>query len=409
MPVPILALLLWPCCGAVAAEPGNALHLDGAALGIRWVLPFVGILLSIALFPLLAPRLWHHHFGKISAAWAAAFLLPFAARFGLELTAIETLHTALLEYVPFIILLFALFTVTGGLRLRTSGQGTPAFNTGILAVGTGLASWMGTTGAAMLLIRPLLRANAARRFKVHVVVFFIFLVANIGGSLTPLGDPPLFLGFLKGVDFFWPTRMLFGPMILVSSILLVIFYVLDHMFWRREQAAAPTLSDEPRFRMEGNINLVCIGDYAHPKARFPGSFGSAYLYYVVPKVILFRLEHTRRTLVPKVDFISAPGGSAGNVHRPGGPVALITNRCLFSFDQDRRRFVLESVHPGHTLAEIIVNTGFEFDRPPDVPVTPAPSAETLRLLREVVAPELAEVYPQFAARVFGTPALSPSS
>jgi Na+/H+ antiporter NhaD/arsenite permease-like protein len=117
---------------------------------------------------------------------------------------------------------------------------------------------MGTTGAAMLLIRPLLRANAARRFKVHVVVFFIFLVANIGGSLTPLGDPPLFLGFLKGVDFFWPTRMLFGPMILVSSILLVIFYVLDHMFWRREQAAAPTLSDEPRFRMEGNINLVLL-------------------------------------------------------------------------------------------------------------------------------------------------------
>jgi glutaconate CoA-transferase, subunit B len=122
---------------------------------------------------------------------------------------------------------------------------------------------------------------------------------------------------------------------------------------------------------------------------------------VVPKVILFRTEHSKRTLVPRVSFISAPGGSDYNVHRSGGPIALITNRCLFSFDRDRRRFTLKSVHPGHTLAEVIVNTGFEFDRPPEVPVTPAPSPETLRLLRQTVAPELAEVYPQFAARVFG--------
>jgi len=152
---------------------------------------------------------------------------------------------------------------------------------------------------------------------------------------------------------------------------------------------------------EGNVNLVSTGDYAKPGMRFPGSFGSSYLYYVVPKVILFRTEHSKRTLVPKVGFISAPGGSDPNVRRTGGPIALITNRCLFSFDRERKRFQLESIHPGHTLAEVIVNTGFEFDRLPDVPVTPAPSAETLRLLRQVVAPELAEVYPQFAAKVFG--------
>jgi glutaconate CoA-transferase, subunit B len=152
---------------------------------------------------------------------------------------------------------------------------------------------------------------------------------------------------------------------------------------------------------EGNVNLVSIGDYEHPTVRFPGSFGSAYLYFVVPKVILFRTEHSKRTLVPKVSFISAPGGSDDNVYRSGGPIALITNRCLFSFDRRRRRFRIESVHPGHTLAEVVVNTGFEFERPPNVPVTPAPSAETLRLLRQAVAPELAEVYPQFAARVFG--------
>ena len=152
---------------------------------------------------------------------------------------------------------------------------------------------------------------------------------------------------------------------------------------------------------EGNINLVSIGDYRKPKVRFPGSFGSAYLYYVVPKVILFRTEHSRRTLVPKVGFISAPGASPPNVHRTGGPIALITNRCLFTFDRARKRFQLASLHPGHSVDEVAEHTGFAFDRPAEVPVTPAPSAETLRLMREVVAPELAEVYPQFAASVFG--------
>src|SRR6201981_2336087 len=126
---------------------------------------------------------------------------------------------------------------------------------------------------------------------------------------------------------------------------------------------------------EGNINLVSVGDYERPKARFPGSFGSAYLYYVVPRVILFRTEHSRRTLVSKVDFISAPGGSPDNVARPGGPIALITNRCLFAFERQRRRFALASVHPGHTVAEVVEHTGFAFDRPPSVPVPPAPSLD----------------------------------
>jgi glutaconate CoA-transferase, subunit B len=152
---------------------------------------------------------------------------------------------------------------------------------------------------------------------------------------------------------------------------------------------------------EANINLVSVGDYEHPKARFPGSFGSSYMYYVVPKVILFRLEHTRRTLVEKVDFISAPGTSPDNVYRPGGPIALITNRCLFAFDRARKRFRLASVHPGHSVAEIVEHTGFDFDQPPHMPATAAPSPETLRLLRTVIAPQLVEVYPQFAADVFG--------
>jgi glutaconate CoA-transferase subunit B len=149
----------------------------------------------------------------------------------------------------------------------------------------------------------------------------------------------------------------------------------------------------------GNVNLVSTGDYAHPQVRFPGSFGSAYLYYVVPKVILFRTEHSRRTLVPQVDFISAPGVSEPNVFRPGGPIALITNRCLFSFADGR--FTLAHVHPGHTVAEVIEHTGFDFECPATVPETPAPSPDSLKLMRETVAPQLAEVYPQFARQIFG--------
>ena len=237
----------------------GAPHLDGADLGIPWVIPFVGILLSIALGPLLFPTFWHHHFGKISAVWALAFMVPFALLFGWQLALFETLHVALLEYFPFIILLLSLFTVTGGLRVRTAYQGGPAFNTGLLTVGTALASWMGTTGAAMLLIRPLLRANAWRRHRVHVVVFFIFLVANIGGSLTPLGDPPLFLGFLKGVDFFWTTTAMFLPMLLCAVCLLIGFFALDSFMMRREDTAPPPPdASQPRFRMEGMINLPLL-------------------------------------------------------------------------------------------------------------------------------------------------------
>jgi glutaconate CoA-transferase, subunit B len=153
----------------------------------------------------------------------------------------------------------------------------------------------------------------------------------------------------------------------------------------------------------GNINLTVIGDYAHPKARFAGAYGSAYLYFMVPRIILFRLEHSRRSLVEKVDFISAPGTSAANVFRRGGPVALVTPRCHFAFDKARARFRLESVHPGLTVEEVLDNTGFAFDRPATVPVTPAPEAAMLALLRGSVAPELAAIYPKFAERVFGIP------
>ena len=211
-----------------------AADFDGGGLSVFWAMPFAGILLSIALLPLLVPSFWHHHFGKVSAAWTLAFFLPFAALFGPAVAGSSLVHALLAEYLPFIILLTALYTVAGGIFIRGNLHGSPALNTAILAIGTVLASFMGTTGASMLMIRPLLRANDNRRHKAHVVVFFIFLVSNVGGSLTPLGDPPLFLGFLKGVDFFWTVRHIFPETLFLAGSLLGIFYSLDRWYYRKE-------------------------------------------------------------------------------------------------------------------------------------------------------------------------------
>jgi glutaconate CoA-transferase, subunit B len=153
---------------------------------------------------------------------------------------------------------------------------------------------------------------------------------------------------------------------------------------------------------QANINLVGTGDYPSADVRWSGSFGSAYLYFVVPRVILFRWEHSRRTLVRQVDFISAPGRSAPGVHRPGGPVALMTNLCLFRWQRDAGRFALQSLHPGHSLEEVRDQTGFDFDAPADVPTTGMPDAQRLALLRGTVATQIADVYPGFAQQVFGT-------
>jgi len=208
--------------------------MDGATLSALWAVPFAGLLLSIALFPLLAPTFWHHHYGKVAAAWSLAFLLPFWGQFGAYLASHALVHALLAEYVPFIILLTALFAVAGGIHIRGNLHGSPALNTAILAVGAVLASLMGTTGASMLLIRPLIRANDNRVHKVHTVVFFIFIVSNMGGSLTPLGDPPLFLGFLQGVEFFWTLKNIWPDTLFVVGVLLVLFYGMDRYWYAKE-------------------------------------------------------------------------------------------------------------------------------------------------------------------------------
>ena len=242
--------------GFLFAAEGNAPHLNGADLSIFWVFPFAGILLSIAIFPLVAPDFWHHNFGKISAFWAILLIVPFLLKVGFTITLYELLHVGLLEYVPFIILLLALFTISGGVQLKGALVGTPIVNTGIIFIGTALASWMGTTGAAMLLIRPLIRANKERKSKVHVIVFFIFLVANIGGSLTPLGDPPLFLGFLKGVNFFWTTSAMMVPMLFMVFSLLIIFFIFDSYLYKKENIKKE--ETDIKISIEGSFNLLLL-------------------------------------------------------------------------------------------------------------------------------------------------------
>ena len=206
----------------------------GAELSIFWIIPFISILLSIAILPLIVPLFWHRNFGKVSAFWSLLFLLPFALIKGTETALHQFLHLILLDYFPFIILLFSLYTISGGILIKGRLSGTPQMNTLLILIGTILASWMGTTGAAILLIRPILRANKWRQHTVHTVVFFIFLVANIGGALTPIGDPPLFLGFLHGVDFFWTTKIMLFPMCVVSIYLLITYYLIDSYYYRKE-------------------------------------------------------------------------------------------------------------------------------------------------------------------------------
>ena len=250
----LLPLLLMPF-PAVAAE------MDGASLSLLWGLPFAAILLSIALGPLLFSHMWHHHFGKITAFWTALFLIPFVSVFGMHAGIHTVVHALLEEYVPFILLILALYTISGGIYVFGDLRGTPKLNTALLATGTLLASVMGTTGAAMLMIRPLLKANHHRHYRVHIVVFFIFLVANIGGGLTPLGDPPLFLGFLKGVDFMWTVEHMLTPVLISMAVLLTVFFLIDSFYTKREKREnlnAPQRECSERIRIYGKWNFLLL-------------------------------------------------------------------------------------------------------------------------------------------------------
>jgi Na+/H+ antiporter NhaD/arsenite permease-like protein len=252
--ISIAALLIVPA-PAFAAE-----GLRGADLSIWWALPFAGILLCIATGPLFFPHVWERDYGKFAAVWAVIVVTALLLNAPTAIVTITLAHTALLEYMPFILLLLALFTAAGGIYLEGNLHDSVFTNTALLAAGALLASIVGTTGAAMILIRPLIRANDDRRFNAHVVVFFIFLVANIGGALSPLGDPPLFIGFLKGVDFFWTTQHLWQETLFVAGIVLIVFMLVDLYFHHREgrfSAVRDPTPDSPQ-KLHGKINILLI-------------------------------------------------------------------------------------------------------------------------------------------------------
>jgi Na+/H+ antiporter NhaD/arsenite permease-like protein len=258
---PVRALIAALSSFFASAVPAvAATGLDGASMGWPWALPFAGLLLSIATGPLLFPRIWHRHYGKIATGWALLALVPLAFANGVAVAWGAFVHALLAEYLSFILLLFALYVVAGGILVTGDIRGTPRANSAMLGLGALLASLVGTTGAAMIMIRPVLRANLARKHNAHVVIFFIFLVANIGGALSPLGDPPLFVGFLRGVEFFWTTKHLWLQTLITGSLVLAIFFALDTWFHRRETAAEEDgAGSSIRIEIRGKINILLIG------------------------------------------------------------------------------------------------------------------------------------------------------
>jgi len=257
--------LAWLAAGFfLSAEPAAAASvsgaLDGTGMGWPWAIPFAALLLCIATGPLLFPRLWHSHYGKIAFGWSAAALAALALFHGAPAALAALVHVMLGDYLSFIVLLFTLYVVAGGILVTGNFRGTPLVNTALLGFGTLIASVVGTTGAAMILIRPLLRANAERAHRAHVVVFFIILVANVGGALTPLGDPPLFVGFLRGIDFFWTARHLWLQTAIVAVPILILFFAVDCWFGRKEAARDPNLPLSIHVR--GKINLLLIAGIA---------------------------------------------------------------------------------------------------------------------------------------------------
>jgi Na+/H+ antiporter NhaD/arsenite permease-like protein len=237
--------------GAAATPAAAAQSLDGANLPWPLALPFAGMLLSIALGPLVVKEWWHIHYEKAAACWAILTVGGLVASIGIAATAAGLLHSMALEYLPFILMLFALYTAAGRISVEGRLHGSPNVNTSILALGAAVANVIGTVGTSMILIRPHIRANSARRFNAHVVIFF--LVSNIGGILTPLGNAPLFLGYLQGIDFFWKTGALWPAAVFTIAAVLLIFFLVDSYFYRQEANAQPAIAEASKLRVRGVV------------------------------------------------------------------------------------------------------------------------------------------------------------
>jgi Na+/H+ antiporter NhaD/arsenite permease-like protein len=255
--------------------------LNGSILSPYWGLPFLGIILSIALFPLLLPDFWSKHYGKVALVWSAIVLTGIGISQGPGISLTTFLSVIFDQFFPFIFLLLAVFTVTGGIAMEGEHDGTPTVNVILLFTGAILSSWLGTAGAAVLLIRPLIKANSWRKFKVHTIIFFIFIVGNIGGSLSPLGNPPLLMGFISKIPFFWPTGKLFGPTALTSILLIVIYFFIDLYYFKKETSRPPSLN-KSKILITGGWNLILLIFIIFGVVLSSFDFGTAFILYHVP-------------------------------------------------------------------------------------------------------------------------------
>jgi Na+/H+ antiporter NhaD/arsenite permease-like protein len=284
----LLVLLQSLCQPLFAAEPGGVsktilttLELNGATLSALWALPFLGMILSIAIFPLVLPKFWGKHYGKVSFIWSVIVLVGIAATQGVGVSFHSLILVMFEQFLPFIFLLLSLFTITGGIKLRGELIGNPHINTLILLIGAILSSWLGTTGAAVLLIRPLISANAWRTYKVHTIVFFTFIVANIGGSLTPVGNPPLLMGFISKVPFFWPLSKLLAPTALACGILLLVYFIMDNYFYNKE-TKRPIHKTKKVLKIEGGWNFLLLVAVIFSVLASSQDWGIAFYLYHVP-------------------------------------------------------------------------------------------------------------------------------
>ena len=250
----VLAFSVTAMAESPAGETGTAVP------SLLYCIPFAGILLCIALFPLIMPTWWEDHQAPVVLAWSLAFIVPFVMGFGAHHTAEVVLECIVNDYLTFIVLLFGLFCVAGNITLEGDLAGSPRINVGLLLFGTLLSSWVGTTGASMLMVRPIIKMNSWRKRKRHIMIFFIFLISNIGGCLTPIGDPPLLMGFMRGVPFFWSLRLL--PILAFNAaVLLFVFYHLDMRAYRKEIADGrkPDISKPgTEIRIAGLHNLIFL-------------------------------------------------------------------------------------------------------------------------------------------------------
>lgn len=255
-----LPLVLVAALACAVPSAAMAAEIDGAALGLAWVAPFAGLLLTIAICQAGFPKVWEHHFGKLTLAWSLVTLVPLALREGAGVAATVALHLMVLDYLPFLISIFTLYVIAGGIHVRTRMSGHPTENAILLALGTMAAGFMGTPGATLLFLPVLMASNQWRRHKVHTLVFVIFLISNMGGGLTPLG-PPLVMGYLKGVSFGWTVEAMAVPTLLGSAILLALYWLLDtFVIFPREDATARAAYREENTALliDGAVNVVLL-------------------------------------------------------------------------------------------------------------------------------------------------------